>query len=132
MNQSVSPARYFALIPAAGVGSRMAAQCPKQYLEIAGRPMLRRSADAFLASPQISHTFVVVSAADAYIDEVIPPGLPNVTALRCGGATRRDSVLNGLQALRPTIAQNTLCRIARMPHAVLTHRLYTGGHNGEC
>jgi 2-C-methyl-D-erythritol 4-phosphate cytidylyltransferase len=104
VNQSVSPARYFALIPAAGVGSRIAAQCPKQYLEIAGRPMLRRSADAFLASPQISHTFVVVSAADAYIDEVIPPGLPNVTALRCGGATRRDSVLNGLQALRPTIA----------------------------
>ena len=104
MNQSVSPARYFALIPAAGVGSRMAAQCPKQYLEIAGRPMLRRSADAFLASPQISHTFVVVSAADAYIDEVIPPGLPNVTTLRCGGATRRDSVLNGLQALRSTIA----------------------------
>src|SRR5439155_835019 len=82
----------------------MAAQCPKQYLEIAGRPMLRRSADAFLASPQISHTFVVVSAADAYIDEVIPPGLPNVTTLRCGGATRRDSVLNGLQALRSTIA----------------------------
>ncbi|MFC6520766.1 2-C-methyl-D-erythritol 4-phosphate cytidylyltransferase [Undibacterium arcticum] len=106
MSQPARSARYFALIPAAGVGSRMAERCPKQYLAIAGRPMLRHSADAFLASPQIAHTFVVVSVADAYIDDVIPPALPKVTTLRCGGATRRDSVLNGLQLLRPTIADD--------------------------
>jgi len=69
--------RYFALIPAAGVGARMAADGPKQYLAVAGKPMLRHALDAFLASPRIAHTFVVVSADDAQIDGVVaPPAAP--------------------------------------------------------
>ena len=42
--------RYFALIPAAGVGARMAADGPKQYLTLGGKPMLRHTLDAFLSS----------------------------------------------------------------------------------
>ncbi|MES2756485.1 MAG: 2-C-methyl-D-erythritol 4-phosphate cytidylyltransferase, partial [Pseudomonadota bacterium] len=42
--------RYFALIPAAGVGARMAASGPKQYLHLGGKPMLRHTLDAFLSS----------------------------------------------------------------------------------
>ena len=60
--------RYFALIPAAGVGARMQAGSPKQYLPIAGKPMLRHALDAFIASPLIAHTYVVVSADDGVID----------------------------------------------------------------
>lgn len=101
------PVRYFALIPAAGVGARMAAASPKQYLPINGQPMLRLTVDAFLASPLIAHVFVVVSAADGYIAGVLPEageGAPaaggtRVTVLRCGGATRMDSILNGLRAV---------------------------------
>ncbi len=91
--------RYFALIPAAGVGERMGTDVPKQYLPIAGKPMLRHATDAFLASPAIAHTFVVVSANDAWADELFPAGTKGVTLLRCGGATRRESVLNGLRAM---------------------------------
>lgn len=90
---------YFALIPAAGVGIRMGADCPKQYLPLAGQPMLRHTVTAFLSSPVIAHTFVVVSPDDAYIDAVLDT-LSGVTVLRCGGATRKNSVANGLQALR--------------------------------
>lgn len=90
---------YFALIPAAGVGIRMGADCPKQYLPLAGQPMLRHTVTAFLSSPVIAHTFVVVSPDDAYIDAVLD-ALTGVTVLRCGAATRKDSVANGLQALR--------------------------------
>ena len=94
--------RYFALIPAAGVGARMEAGSPKQYLAIAGKPMLRHALDAFLASPLIAHTYVVVSADDGVIDTVVPE--QGVTVLRCGGATRMESILNGLRALHGSIA----------------------------
>lgn len=103
----MNPPRHFALIPAAGVGARMGADFPKQYLTIAGQPMLRHTVAAFLASPLIAHTFVVVSPDDAYIDEVLGGlngELAGVTVLRCGGATRKESVLNGLQALGDRLA----------------------------
>ena len=99
MTATTNPARYFALLPAAGVGARMAADGPKQYLTVGGKPMLRHAVDAFRASELVAHTYVVVSAADGQIDAVLPPGLGGVTVLRCGGATRMDTVLNALRAL---------------------------------
>lgn len=100
------PSSYFALIPAAGIGSRMASGQPKQYMQLAGKPMLRHVLDTFAASPVINHTFVVVSAADGYVGDMID-GAPHlaarVTVLYNGGATRRDSVLNGLHAIREQV-----------------------------
>ncbi len=100
MKPSSPPARYFALIPAAGVGSRMGADCPKQYLPIAGKPMLRHTMEAFLASALVTHTFVVVSAEDGYADAACADAPAALSVLRCGGATRQESVRNGLQAMR--------------------------------
>ena len=102
MTAAPNTVRYFALIPAAGVGARMEAGSPKQYLPIAGKPMLRHALDAFLATPLIAHTYVVVSADDGVIDTVVPE--QGVTVLRCGGATRMDSILNGLHAMHGSIA----------------------------
>jgi len=99
MNQAP---RYFALIPAAGVGARMGAGSPKQYIKIGGKPMLRHTLDAFLSSDLIAHTFVVVSPDDPYIDAVAPSH--GVTVLRCGGASRMESVRNGLAVLANTLA----------------------------
>ncbi|MGK5034245.1 2-C-methyl-D-erythritol 4-phosphate cytidylyltransferase [Janthinobacterium sp. LB3P118] len=106
MTAAPNTVRYFALIPAAGVGARMEAGSPKQYLPIAGKPMLRHAVDAFLASPLIAHTYIVVSADDGQIDGVVPEqGADHgVTVLRCGGATRMESILNGLHALHGSIA----------------------------
>ena len=95
---------HFALIPAAGVGLRMRAERPKQYLHVAGKSILRHTADAFLASPVIAHTFIVVSRNDDWINEVFPEEQEGVTLLRCGGQTRRDSVLNGLDAIAAVVA----------------------------
>jgi 2-C-methyl-D-erythritol 4-phosphate cytidylyltransferase len=95
--------RHYALIPAAGVGARMAADGPKQYLTVGGKPMLRHALAAFLASDRISHTYIVVSPADGLIDAVVPPGMDGVTVLRCGGATRMESVQNALHALRAQV-----------------------------
>jgi 2-C-methyl-D-erythritol 4-phosphate cytidylyltransferase len=112
--------RYFALVPAAGVGARMGAGSPKQYLPIGGKPMLRHTLDAFVSSPLIAHTYVVVSVDDPYIDSVVPR--EGVTVLRCGGESRLASVRNGLWAL-----ENQL-------HAtdwVLVHDAARPGLNGE-
>jgi 2-C-methyl-D-erythritol 4-phosphate cytidylyltransferase len=95
--------RYFALIPAAGVGARMGAGSPKQYLKIGGKPMLRHTLDAFQTSDLIAHTFVVVSPDDPTIDQVAPHH--GVSVLRCGGATRMESVRNGLAALASILAE---------------------------
>jgi 2-C-methyl-D-erythritol 4-phosphate cytidylyltransferase len=59
-----------ALIPAAGAGTRMGEAKPKQYLPIAGKPMLQHVIDTFCASPLIDHVVVVVSADDSYIDQL--------------------------------------------------------------
>ncbi len=102
MTPDPTRSRYLALIPAAGVGARMAAGSPKQYLPLAGQPMLRHTIDAFRASPLIAHTYVVVSPDDPFIDGVAPQ--EGVTVLRCGGATRMESIRNGLRQLHGSVA----------------------------
>ena len=118
MNQHAP--RYIALVPAAGVGARMGAGSPKQYLPVGGKPMLRHTLDAFVGSPLIAHTYVVVSVDDAWIDSVVPT--ERVTVLRCGGASRLESVRNGLWALENTLHANDW---------VLVHDAARPGLNGE-
>lgn len=106
---STNPPRYFGLIPAAGVGARMTADCPKQYLPLAGKPMLRYVLETFAASAAIAHSWVVVSASDGRIIPALaaaPELTPRISVLRNGGETRRHTVLNGLQALRDQIADD--------------------------
>jgi 2-C-methyl-D-erythritol 4-phosphate cytidylyltransferase len=89
--------RYFALIPAAGVGARMGSVVPKQYGQIAGKSLLQYVMETFAATPEIEHGYVVVSPEDAYIASL--PAVPRTTILFCGGATRQASVTNGLAAM---------------------------------
>lgn len=82
----------------------MAAGSPKQYLPVAGKPMLRHAIDAFLASSLIAHVYVVVSADDGMIADVVPA--QGVTVLRCGGATRMETILNALVALQGVLQEH--------------------------
>jgi len=69
--------------------------------------MLMHVLDTFASSPLIAHTYVVVSSEDGYIDEVmggVPQLAGRVTVLRNGGATRHQSVLNGLTAMRAYVS----------------------------
>ena len=129
--------QHVALIPAAGVGARMAAGSPKQYLAIGAKPMLRHTVDAFLSSPLVAHTYVVVSADDPFIDGVLPDAGQQgsrVTVLRCGGATRMESIRNGLHALTDVLGaqDRVLVHDAARPglNAKLIERLIveTGDH----
>ena len=98
-------AKAYALLPAAGSGSRMGVPMPKQYLEIAGRPLLYHALSALARHPRIEQTFVVLAPGDARF----PAGGwrelgAKVTPLYCGGETRAASVFNGLLAARDAIA----------------------------
>ncbi|MFM7657288.1 MAG: 2-C-methyl-D-erythritol 4-phosphate cytidylyltransferase [Burkholderiaceae bacterium] len=88
---------FVALIPAAGAGTRLGEAMPKQYLCMAGKPMLQHVIDTFCSAPQIDRVVVVVSSEDHYVDRLNLPS--RCTVLRCGGATRQQSVTNGLLAL---------------------------------
>jgi 2-C-methyl-D-erythritol 4-phosphate cytidylyltransferase len=97
-------AKSYALLPAAGSGSRMGVPTPKQYLEIAGRPLLYHALAAMARHPRIEQTFVVLAPGDARF----PAGGwrelgSKVTPLYCGGETRAASVFNGLLAARDAI-----------------------------
>jgi 2-C-methyl-D-erythritol 4-phosphate cytidylyltransferase len=99
-------ARFWALIPCAGTGSRAIApgapapDLPKQYHAVAGAPMVVHTLAAFAGVARIHHTLVVVAAGDGFWRSAalgLPP-MPFSTE-DCGGATRAESVTNGLQAL---------------------------------
>jgi len=88
----------FALIPAAGSGTRLAAEAPKQYVSLAGRPMLWHAVRA-VCVPQVESVFVVLAPGDSTFaahDWSAFDG--RLEPLYCGGETRRDSVYNGLVA----------------------------------
>lgn len=95
-----APARYFALIPAAGSGSRMGSELPKQYLALHGVPMLQHAIKALCAHPKIEQVFIVLAADDSYFKRYDWSVFDaKLRRLDCGGATRAASVLNGLHAI---------------------------------
>lgn len=97
----------YALIPAAGGGSRMGAECPKQYLSLAGKPLIWHALKTLVAVPEIAQVFVVLAADDGYWDASDwSVFVGRLTVLRCGGATRAESVTNGLRAMREQVDAN--------------------------
>lgn len=91
---------YYALVPAAGTGLRMEHTIPKQYLPLAGHPVIWHALRVLCTSTAIERVFVVLSTEDAHWPEQAMANLgPRLHVLRCGGQTRAQSVLNGLHAM---------------------------------
>ena len=92
-------ASVWVIIPAAGVGKRMRANRPKQYLELHQKTVLEHTLDCFLGCEQIAGIVVAVSEDDGWWPELAKSltGLPVFSAP--GGQERADSVLNALQYL---------------------------------
>jgi 2-C-methyl-D-erythritol 4-phosphate cytidylyltransferase len=92
--------QYIGLIPAAGTGSRMGVDVPKQYLDIAGHPMIYYAVRAMVASPLVAAVYVALAADDSWWASYDWCEFGDkLQVLRCGGATRAESVTNGLAAM---------------------------------
>jgi 2-C-methyl-D-erythritol 4-phosphate cytidylyltransferase / 2-C-methyl-D-erythritol 2,4-cyclodiphosphate synthase len=87
-----------ALIVAAGSGSRVGGNIPKQFLSIAGKPMLRHSYEAFSNHKRIDNVIVVIGTEQEDYASSALLGFQS-PILVMGGLTRQESVLNGLQAI---------------------------------
>lgn len=87
-----------AVIPASGVGSRMNAPLPKQYLKIHGKTILEHTLKPFLEHSQITKIIVAVSEQDPHYHEIPLLKHPKIQIV-FGGETRANSVFNALQVL---------------------------------
>ena len=109
-----------ALIVAAGSGTRLGGEVPKQYLPLAGRAVLRHSVETFLRHPAITGVRVVISAEHRALYESAVAGLPMLPPA-VGGASRQDSVRNGLESLADQQPDCVLIHDAARPF--LTHEI---------
>ncbi len=98
---------YFALIPAAGIGTRIAADMPKQYLPLLGKPMLYHSISRLCQHPAIRRCYVVLAPDDELFARHDWSEFGGKLApMFCGAPTRAGSVLNGLLAASHEIGAN--------------------------
>ena len=112
---------FTVVVPAAGIGSRMGASCPKQYLPLAGKFLIEHTLERLLAHPRIERVVVAIATDDDFF-----PTLPFASHPRLmtttGGSERADSVLNGLSlvesewvlvhdAARPCITHQDIDRL---------------------
>ncbi|WP_040261115.1 2-C-methyl-D-erythritol 4-phosphate cytidylyltransferase [Pseudomonas massiliensis] len=124
MNPSVP---FWVVIPAAGVGSRMGADRPKQYLSLAGKTLIEHTLECFLGHPDLRGLVVSLAAQDPWWPGLACAGHPSIHRAE-GGKERCDSVLAALlklnelgagsrdwvlvhDAARPNLAANDLERL---------------------
>ncbi len=104
-----------AVIPAAGVGSRMLADCPKQYLKVAGKTILEHSVARLSEHPEVVAVVIAVSSGDPYIQQLTWSGEKPVHFVT-GGAERADSVLQAVNFAKKQLnAQWVLVHDAARP-----------------
>ncbi|WP_432463563.1 MULTISPECIES: 2-C-methyl-D-erythritol 4-phosphate cytidylyltransferase [unclassified Agarivorans] len=116
--------QYIALLPAAGIGSRMQADIPKQYLKIGQQTILETTLGVFLSHPDIARVVVVLHPEDQWFKHLAIAASDKVLTV-FGGEERADSVLAGLgvidqnawvlvhDAARPCITHQDISKLIR-------------------
>lgn len=92
--------KAWVIIPAAGIGSRMQADIPKQYLTLSGKTILERTLSRFIGLNWVHQILVALHPADAHFEQLPETVLSSVRKV-IGGDSRRDSVYNALKAIEP-------------------------------
>ncbi|MDJ0936103.1 MAG: bifunctional 2-C-methyl-D-erythritol 4-phosphate cytidylyltransferase/2-C-methyl-D-erythritol 2,4-cyclodiphosphate synthase [Kiloniellales bacterium] len=103
-----------ALVVAAGRGHRFGAEMPKQFLSLAGKPVLRHSLEAFATHPAVAAVQTVIHPDDRDLYDTAAAGL-DLRPPADGGATRQDSVRLGLAALADLAPKRVLIHDGARP-----------------
>ena len=116
--------KIFALVPAAGQGMRMGDALPKQYLPLAGRPMMFHSLEALAAVRRIEHVIAILSPLDRHWGAHDWSEFPDkIEALFAGGATRGKTVANALGILEQRAAADDWIIVHDAARPCLARRL---------
>lgn len=94
----MNPQRFWAVVPAAGVGKRMGAEVPKQYLEVLDKPVLQHTLERLLSVETFAGIAVALGMEDGYWPDLPCASHPKIHRA-AGGKERADSVLSGLHRL---------------------------------
>lgn len=113
---------FHVIIPAAGLGSRMASSLPKQYISLGGKPMISHSIQTLFACQRITSIHLALSANDYFWRDLTLDVSSRLQLHYTGGETRFETVLNTLQAIQPFIADDDW---------VLVHDAARPGLNGQ-
>ena len=97
--------RFFAVVPAAGVGQRMAADRPKQYLELSGQCVIECTLQRLLDASIFTTITVAISNTDPYWPTLAIAANPTIRTA-AGGKERSDSVLSALNQLSESADEN--------------------------
>lgn len=92
------PTKFWAIVPAAGVGKRMQADRPKQYLELAGKTVIEHTLSRLLQADVFAGIAVAISEEDPYWPD-LPVSQHKHVITAPGGKERADSVLSGLKTI---------------------------------
>ena len=109
MEREIEPPmpKTFALVLAAGQGTRIGDAVPKQYIAVAGKPMMFHSIEALAAVPRVERVVVVLAPLDRHWGAHDWSALPDkVEAAFCGGSRRAESVANTLKHLEDRLAKD--------------------------
>ena len=98
MNIADSFPALVAVVPAAGIGSRMQSECPKQYLKLGGKTLLEHALESLLIHPAVSRIIVAISPDDPYFSSLPIASDARISVVQ-GGKERADSVLAGLNVV---------------------------------
>ncbi|MGP1939290.1 MAG: 2-C-methyl-D-erythritol 4-phosphate cytidylyltransferase [Arsenophonus sp. ET-DL9-MAG3] len=110
MNKFISKHKIqiVALIPAAGIGSRMKVDCPKQYLKIAGKTIIEHTISVLLKQPRISKIIVSLNKNDTFFNK-LAISKNKIIKTVIGGNQRANSVLTGLNYLSDNLEADDPC-----------------------
>ncbi len=112
--------KIWAVVPAAGVGKRMNADRPKQYLELAGKTVIEHTLSRLLQAEVFAAVAVAISEEDPYWSELSIANHEKIITA-AGGKERADSVLSGLHAIRTQATDDDWVLVHDAARPCITH-----------
>jgi len=103
---AINMVRFHVIIPAAGNGSRMGADAPKQYLNLHGKTLIQHVIKVFDQSIRISTIHVLINQEDAHWRSTYLHSSSKLQVHYCGSDTRAGTVLNGLEAIQNQVHED--------------------------
>lgn len=91
--------QFYVIIPAAGIGTRMANALPKQYLPLAGKPIVSHIIQTFFNNPRIAGIHLALNAQDEFWQSLTLNPESRLHIHYTGGESRSETVLNTLEAI---------------------------------